>query len=1215
MPQVVAAAVTTAITAGVTYTAGTAAAWASFSVATTFATTLALTSAAAALAPKPKLPSAPNASQTVTLRQSNVSRKLVYGNTRVGGNTVFIETTNDDQYLHLVIVMAAHEIQSFDTIYLDDEALTLSGADVVNPSKFASKVKVYPVTVGSQANIPASLISETSWTSSHRLEGQAYLYVRLEFDADVFTKIPNISAEVSGRKVYDTTSSSTIHSSNPAMIIRDYLLDDNYGLGATSAELNEATFITAARICDETVSLGEFSSEKRYELDGVVDTANTPRGNIEQLLTSLNGSLFYSNGSWSLRAGAYSTPSVTLDEDDLAGGIVIATAVSGRDSFNAIKGQFISPSTSYQATDFPEITSSTFESEDGTERRYINLDLPFTSSSSRAQRIAKQILYKNRQKVSINASFKLSAFKFEVGDTVRITNSRMGFNEKVFEVVSWRLNFSANEVSVDCNLAETNAAVYAWDYTEETAFQQDNTTLPSGLNPPSPTNLALTSTAVVNDDGITIPAITATWDVVNAGFVQYYEIQYKRLGGEEDFGSITVSHTDTEDFGSVATTATSTEDYGLTSETILSPDNQYQSVVGTTNSFTIIPVLNNYDYNVRVRSINAFGARSDFVSSTLASAGDTTPPSVPSGFSIVALYKSFEISWVNPPDQDLDYIEIWENNSDNLSTANLIGTSASTNFLRANIANNTQRYYWIRAVDLSLNKSDYTSSVNATTLLIEPNDFNDAVNDLFQEAGAFGIEPVSNLPTSGAFDGQMVLLKTNLNLYRWDATTSAWSTELYTASSLTAGSITLPNFASGIEPIGIVGTLPNVSGYTGAQVVFLTTDNKLYRYTGTAWTSATNTQDLEGELGEGLFPDDFRPIERVSSLPTTNLTQGRVVMLTTDNKLYRYTGNAWTSDIAATDITGQVAGGQIADGAITTTKITDDAITAPLVAANAISADKISTNAVTTSKIEAGSVIADKIAGNAITAGKIAADAVEAGTIAAGAINASSLFVDGVIQSGAIATDAIVADKIFTGSVVSSKIAGGAVTADKISVSELSAISADLGTIQVDTANITDGAITNAKIDTLSASKITSGTIDASNITVTNLDAANITNGTIGGVYLPDLSKPSIEFTQIFNGQSDYDRILPVGTVFYFQENAPAYLDPLGSARMNVYTVTNAGNLTPILSITNTGNTVYNMWENSAPKVFEVTVAGTFNFSLLGSDEAEWKTVFKVRIN
>jgi hypothetical protein len=98
--------------------------------------------------------------------------------------------------------------------------------------------------------------------------------------------------------------------------------------------------------------------------------------------------------------------------------------------------------------------------------------------------------------------------------------------------------------------------------------------------------------------------------------------------------------------------------------------------------------------------------------------------------------------------------------------------------------------------------------------------------------------------------------------------------------------------------------------------------------------------------------------EIVSSLPSSNLFAGRVVFLTTDNKLYRYTGSAWTAVVPSTDITGQLTDAQIAalaaaklTGQITTTQITDNAITTP----------KILAGAVTTAELAAGSVVASKL--------------------------------------------------------------------------------------------------------------------------------------------------------------------------------------------------------------------------------------------------------------
>ena len=67
----------------------------------------------------------------------------------------------------------------------------------------------------------ANLVADvTQWTTAHRLRGKTYMYVRLEFDSDVFPNgVPNITAEVEGKKVYDpratswTASSGTVNTS------------------------------------------------------------------------------------------------------------------------------------------------------------------------------------------------------------------------------------------------------------------------------------------------------------------------------------------------------------------------------------------------------------------------------------------------------------------------------------------------------------------------------------------------------------------------------------------------------------------------------------------------------------------------------------------------------------------------------------------------------------------------------------------------------------------------------------------------------------------------------------------------------------------------------------------------------------------------------------------------------------------------------------------
>ena len=232
-----------------------------------------------------------------------------------------------------------------------------------------------------------------------------------------------------------------------------------------------------------------------------------------------------------------------------------------------------------------------------------------------------------------------------------------------------------------------------------------------------------------------------------------------------------------------------------------------------------------------------------------------------------------------------------------------------------------------------------------------------------------------------------------------------------TAAKLAQGAVDATSLASSIKAVEIVSALPVTDNVEGRQV-FLTTDGKLYRYYNSAWTTALVAGDINGTLGSSQIADSaitnnklaalavdaskladgsvsaaklaanavdatkfasgIRPVEIVTTLPTTGNVEGRMVYLTTDDKLYRYSGSAWTAATAATDIAGQIVGTQISDGAISTPKLAAGSVTANVLAAGAVTADKIAANSITAGQIAAGAIGATQIAANVITAKAVA---------------------------------------------------------------------------------------------------------------------------------------------------------------------------------------------------------------------------------------------------
>lgn len=185
-----------------------------------------------------------------------------------------------------------------------------------------------------------------------------------------------------------------------------------------------------------------------------------------------------------------------------------------------------------------------------------------------------------------------------------------------------------------------------------------------------------------------------------------------------------------------------------------------------------------------------------------------------------------------------------------------------------------------------------------------------------------------------------------------------------TASKLAAAAVDFTKFAAGIEPVGVVGTLPNPIGYTGPRTVVLTTDGKLYRLVSGVWTAAVPAADVTGQLTDA----------QIASIAAAKLT----------------------GQITSTQITdGAISTPKLAAGAVTAAQIAADTITAAQIAAGAITAAELAAGSVTTSKLNAGAVTANELAANSVTTAKIAAGAVNADQIAARAIRTDKLLVTG----------------------------------------------------------------------------------------------------------------------------------------------------------------------------------------------------------------------------
>ena len=611
--------------------------------------------------------------QTINVRSSTAPRQLIYGQSLVGGVMFYAATTGtNNEYLHTVFGLADHQIQSIEKVYFGDEDVgTISGN--VSSGRYSGKARIQNKTTGGTAY--ADLVTETAaltnkWTSNHKLTGISSVYVRMQYDTSIFTSIPTVRALVKGKLVYDPRTTTTAWSDNPALCIRDYIMSD-YGMRVTSDEIDSASFIAAANICDETVTAKTGVTQKRYTLNGVVDTSKSPREVLQDMLSTCAGMLIYSSGKYKLVAGAFSSPVQTITVDDLRGDVQLSCANEKANLFNRVIGVFADADKLYSATEYPAIASSTFKTQDGNEELTAQLDLNFTTNVLEAERLAKINLLKSRQGIVVNISCKPTCLNITAGDVVALTISQLGWSGKYFRVMEWKLN---EDIGVDLVLKEEDSTAYDWS-TSDAIDGAPNTSLTLIQPQAAPTGLAATNQNITFPDGTILPAVHVTWNAVSSAYVTGYELQFK-LSTDTVWQSI------------------------FTSQTVYDYAGQQQVAL---------------QYNIRVRAIfsDKEGPFSSSINHVLS--GDTTAPSAPTSLSAVGSAKTIQLSWTNPTASDWFYNEIWENTTNNSSTATKIGEVSSSTFARSGLPASATRYYWLKAVDFSRNVSGFSTGANATT--------------------------------------------------------------------------------------------------------------------------------------------------------------------------------------------------------------------------------------------------------------------------------------------------------------------------------------------------------------------------------------------------------------------------------------------------------------------------------------------------------------------
>ena len=442
-------------------------------------------------------------------------RVSVFGETAMATDVrASVPTGTNQEYQEYIICVASHTVESITEIWFEDrQAWTVGGGVASYYSGYLTTVTVR--NPGTSAN---GIAINSQWTSTATLTGCAYIYLKIKrtgssskAESPLAQGLPSrVTIRGKGMKVYDPRRDSTVTGgsgshraatqstweysnggtdlgNNPALQILAYLLGWQInsklavGKGIPAARLDLPSFIAAANICDEAVSLAAGGTQRRYESHGVFSEADAPNAVLDVLLTACNGRMTDYNGKLGIEL-AYNDLTGTLytfSDDDVLSAFEWNPAPSIHETHNIVRGRFTDPSDAalYQLVDYPQIEIT---SPDGIDR-VLTLDLPTVQEGRRAQRIAKQVLQREQYQGTFAATFGIRAWGVRVGSPVKLSFTALGFTDKLFRAVHQAIRADG---TVDLVLREEATALYAWAAEESALVTVAAPTVYDQLNNP-----------------------------------------------------------------------------------------------------------------------------------------------------------------------------------------------------------------------------------------------------------------------------------------------------------------------------------------------------------------------------------------------------------------------------------------------------------------------------------------------------------------------------------------------------------------------------------------------------------------------------------------------------------------------------------------------------------------------------------------------------------
>ncbi len=236
----------------------------------------------------------------------------------------------------------------------------------------------------------------------------------------------------------DETELGDTPDNNPALVIIDYLTAD-YGAGIPVSDINLPSIIDGANYCDALApTFAGGPQQPQMSCDIAIDTGNSIRDNLSELLKTCRGRLAWIDGQYHLNIRKAATaPAFAITKDQIKERKSLEYGVKDK-RYNRAIGTYVEPRNQYKQRQviYPPAEAQQFkdwvESDGGVNEKEINL--VGCADIYRAADLLSSIVKESRAGIKATYVCTLELLAVTVGDVVTVTDDK--FDQMRFWVES-----------------------------------------------------------------------------------------------------------------------------------------------------------------------------------------------------------------------------------------------------------------------------------------------------------------------------------------------------------------------------------------------------------------------------------------------------------------------------------------------------------------------------------------------------------------------------------------------------------------------------------------------------------------------------------------------------------------------------------------------------------------------------------------------------------